>query len=125
MVSISGTLTIRILDGPQVSVPYQLQVDAYDKIDIELPATNPSSATVDIQPGDQAQFLLISSNLYDAGLTYEVDSSGNSNALDGPLFLVGEGAVSLLGATQQQFEFTNTTGEPVSISILVGRNAVS
>ena len=123
--NISGVLTIRIVDGPQVSVPYQLEVEAYDKIDIELPATNPSTATVKIQPGDQAQLLLITSSLYNADLTYKVDGSGSPIPLDGPLFLVGEGAVSLLGATQQEFKFTNKTSEPASITILVGRNAVS
>jgi len=37
--------------------------------------------------------------------------------------LIGSGAVSLLGDTQNEFEFTNNTPDEVTINILVGRDA--
>ena len=35
---------------------------------------------------------------------------------------IGSGAVSLLGNTQNQFEFSNGGAETVTVDILVGRN---
>lgn len=119
--SISWTLNVQVVGGPKISAFDTLVVDAYDKIEAVIHANG--SAMVNVQPGDDAQFLLITASSYE-NLTYQVDASGTGINLDGAHVLIGAGAVSLLGATQNQFEFTNTGGQDVTVSILVGRNAL-
>jgi hypothetical protein len=109
-----------VTSGPSVVVSGTLLVDAYDKLDALVPAGG--SVTIDVQPGTGGQFLAISASAY-ADLSYEVDGSGTSIDLDGPLLLIGEGAMGLLGATQNQFEFSNAGATDITVSILVGRDA--
>lgn len=118
--TINWTLNVQVVGGPKVSASDAIEVDAYDKIEAVIPASD--SATVDVQPGAGAQFLLITASSYE-DLTYEVDASGTSVTLDGPHVLIGSGAVSLLGGTQNQFEFSNGGTEDVAVNILVGRDA--
>lgn len=117
---ISWTLNVQVIGGPKVSASDTLSVEAYDKIEAVVPAG--SSATVNVQPADGAEFLLVTASRYE-NLTYEVDGSGNTVTLNAPHVLIGSGAVRLLGNTQSQFEFNNGGGEDVSVSILVGRDA--
>ena len=117
---INWTLNVQVVGGPKVSASDTLDVEAYDKIEAVIPAGG--SATIDVQPGTGAQFLLITAGSY-ADMTYEVDSSGTTVTLDGPHVLIGSGAVGLLGSTQNQFEFSNAGGEDVTVDILVGRDA--
>ena len=125
---ITWLLNVQVAEGPKASASNSLQVEAYDKIDVTVPAkaANPGAATVDVQPGGAAQvkFLLVTSSVYDANLTYKVDG-GPSIALDAPLVLLGAGAVGLLGATQKQFVFSNAiaSSKAAQINILVGRDA--
>ena len=53
----------------------------------------------------------------------EVDGSGTTVTLDGAHVLIGSGAVSLLGNTQNQFVFSNAGSGDVTVDILVGRDA--
>jgi hypothetical protein len=115
---IGWTLSAQVAGGPKEVISGVLEVGAYDRVQAVVPAGG--TTTVDVQPGDGAQFLLVAANRY-TDLAYTVDG-GSAVALDGPHILVGAGAVGLLGATQNQFEFDNGGAEDVTVRVLVGRN---
>jgi len=117
---INWTLNVQVVGGPKISASDTLEVEAYDKIEAVIPTGG--SATVNVQPGTGAQFLLITASSY-ANMTYEVDASGTTVTLDGPHVLIGAGAVGLLGSTQNKFKFSNGGSEDVTVDILVGRDA--
>ena len=117
---ISWTLNVQVVGGPKVSAADIMEVEAYDKIEAVAPAGD--SVTVNVQPGDGALFLLITASSYE-NLNYEVDASGNPVTLDGTHVLIGSGAVSLLGGTQNQFIFSNGGAANITVEILVGRQA--
>ena len=119
---INWTLNVQVVGGPKVSASATVVVDAYDKIEAVVPAGG--STTVDVQPGDGAQLLIITADSYE-NLTYEVDGSGTTVTVDGAHVLFGSGAVTLLGNTQNQFVFANGGAADVTAEILVGRNATS
>ena len=127
MPNISWSMTAQVPGGPKLSLSKTFEVGAYDAIEAVLSDNTPK--TLDVQPStssDQIKFLIISSNLYNESITYTVsDTDGVSDKkLDAPQVLLGEGAVSLLGAVPKQIEFTNGSGQEVRISILVGRDPV-
>jgi hypothetical protein len=109
-----------VTNGPSVVANGALVVDAYDKLEAVVPAGG--SITVDVQPGSGGQLLGITASSYE-DLEYEVDGSGSAVPLDGPLLLIGPGAVGLLGPTQNQIEFNNAGAADTTVSILVGRDA--
>lgn len=117
---ITYTLKALVDDGPVLVSTGSLSVDAYDKLIATAPAGG--SVTVDVQPASGGQFLVLVADAYQ-DLSYEVDGSGTSIDLDGPLFLIGAGALELLGATQQQFVFSNAGSDDIIVEILVGRDA--
>ena len=117
---ITYLLKALVEDGPVLTATNSLTVDAYDKITAVVKTDGP--LTVDVQPAAGGQFLVILASDYE-NLSYEVDSSGTSIDLDGPLFLIGPAALGLLGSTQQQFEFTNGGSADITVDILVGRDA--
>ncbi|HEY5911134.1 MAG TPA: hypothetical protein VJA21_11075 [Verrucomicrobiae bacterium] len=128
--TINWTLEVQIGGGQKESVSQALSVEATDRlVAFTVPGgdnANPGTKTAAVQPGGagQVQFLMISSNLYDANLTFAVDG-GSAIKLDSPQVFFGVGSVALLGQTQNKFVFTNKAGlnKPATISILVGRKA--
>jgi hypothetical protein len=126
--SISWTLKVQVVDGPQLSLSDGAVYDAYDVVDVVIP-DGPSTSTteVEVQPSTttgRVQFLLITSDRYGANLTYKVDKpSAPKFTLDAPVWLVGKGGVGLLGNAPKTLLFTNTLGQPASVKILVGRDA--
>lgn len=131
--TIVWSLDVQVTGGPNQSLAQALTVDAYDVLNVSVPAqtgTTPGTVDVDVQPSPtgKVQFLLITSTAYDSGgnLEYQVKvASAQKLNLDGPQLMVNAGLVKLLGSQQKTFTFTNKLTEPVSISILVGRNATS
>ncbi len=125
-VQINWSLNVDVADGPQIGIAQIASVDAYDLIDVALPPNSGSSTTgVDVQPGPAAQvrFLLITSSLYGAKLTYKVDGTSAAVALDSPQLLAGSGAVALLQKDPKKLLFSNTLdgGPTALVRILVGR----
>lgn len=118
--TLNWSFKVQVAGGPTITLADALSVEAYDKIEVTVPGNG--TATVNIQPADGAKFLLISASDY-ASLTYVVDAGPNTVTLDGPHLLIGEGAVSLLGTTQNQIVFTNADPADVAISTFVGRKA--
>jgi hypothetical protein len=85
-----------------------------------------SSVVVPIQPSAAAGdvfFLIVSSTIYDAGVTYKVDALPAVHALDGPHVLLGSGAVSFLNssAPPQTLTFSNTLTKDINLQVVVGR----
>lgn len=123
--TISYSFTIQVAGGPKVTDVDKFEVEAYDMLEVDVPDTGTSGgvATVDVQPSASGvKLLLVTADSYEQ-LTYKVDS-GSVQTLDGPLLLIGEGAVKLLGSTQNQFEFTNADTAANTVNILVGRDAI-
>ena len=121
---INYTLDVRIQNGPALTIARSTAVDAYDSISVEIP-DGAADESVDVQPGGAGQvaFILVTSSHYGEKLTYKVNSGSTATPLDTQLLLIGDGAVSLLGAAPNKLKFSNALGAPASIQILVGRKA--
>ena len=129
--SLTWSLDVAVVNGPHFSEAQALTFDAYDNINLLVPAATGATPTagtaiVEVQPGGagQVQFLLLESSVYRPELTFTVDG-GSPFRLDALLMLSREGVVALLGQTQKQFLFSNliSPAAPVTVSILVGRKA--
>ena len=122
-IAITWSFRAQVAGGPSVSEDKPiLEVDAYDQIQALIPAGQ--SVTVNVQPNSGKFLLLAATPGYDK-LSYKVDAGATDITLDGPHILIGQGAVSLLGATQKQFAFKNDGAADVTVHILVGRDAAS
>lgn len=118
--TITYSFTANVSGGPSLTESASVTVEAYDQIEVAVPAGD--STTVDVQPGDGGQLLVITASDY-VNITYAVDGSSTIRELDGPHILIGSGAVALLGATQNSIEFSNGGGDEATVCILVGRDA--
>jgi len=127
MADIKWSFQAAVVGGPSLSLNAPaIKVEAYDVIQVAI-LDGASGTAVSIQPSSSAKemaLVVISSDQYDAKLTYEVDSVGVANKLDGPHVFVGSGAVAFLNTSQapQSLSFSNSSGKPANVSILVGRN---
>ncbi len=124
--TIYHTFTVQAANGPTLSYSSTLEVEGYDIIQVEVPKkeTADGKATVNVQPSASGVQILAIKLPEKTSLKYTVDG-GAEHTLDKPLLLLGEGAVKLLGATQKQFEFTNSDTNPVKIQIMVARKATA
>lgn len=122
-------LRVEVAGASTSSATHTVEAEAYDRIEITVPAGD--SETVQVQPGGpgQVQLLLVTASAYpdDGGgtaqLTYTVDG-GSSIDLDAPLLVTGRGAVGLLGGVGE-IVFNNASADDVAVSILVGRDATA
>jgi hypothetical protein len=135
---INWTLNVNIPGGPNISASNAMDIEAYDMIEVEIPAKS-TDMTVQIVPGanSEIRFLLIKTDTCSdsAGTTlkYKVnDGSDTSPAidLDAPVHLfIGTGNVRVLGYSPNNLLFTNQLKNeqdefiPVSVQVLVGRHA--
>lgn len=115
---ISWNYVAQALNGPSLSGQGELEVDAYDKIEVTITAG--ATQQVNLVPSGTVSLLVINPAVPDIDLSYDV--GGNAVALDGPHVLIGTGAVSLLGGAAN-LSFTNNTGADATIEILLGRDA--
>jgi hypothetical protein len=109
--------------GPKVSESGRHKVGAYDKLSVSLEG-NASDIDIEVQPSASAadvELLVIRASSYDPPVTYSADEGANEFELDGPLVLIGTGAVGLLAKPPQKLRFGNVDTDPVSVEILVGR----
>ena len=127
MTNISWKLEANVSDGPSHTLSQSVSVEAYDKVQVELPDTSATPAEVEIEIGagtGDVLFLLVTASEYGSDLKYKVNATANpSHALDGPLHLAGDGAIGLLGFAPTSLLFTNTLGSNATVEILVGRDA--
>lgn len=132
---ISWNVTAQVAGGPRVSVANTLDVEAYDKIEVDVPVGSGTSvdATVNVQPSAIAnvKFLIITSSLYSDTLTYTVKDGTGTGAttgaadvkLDAAQLLVGGGAIGLLITDPIVFEIKNRAASDAHVQFLVGRDA--
>ena len=125
MSTITWQFQATIPGGPAFTINQPpIAVQAYDV----AAATIGAGASVDVSvqpsstPGDVV-FVVVSSDLYDAGLTYVVDGGTDSHALDAPHVLLGAGAVGFMNASAppQKLTFTSTLAKDANVQVVVGR----
>ncbi|MGB8020415.1 MAG: hypothetical protein WCF04_04240 [Candidatus Nanopelagicales bacterium] len=122
--TINWSFSVAVANGPRVTGSDSLDVDAYDKASITL-AAGDANVDVQIQPSTTAgrvRVLIIGASAYDDAISFSADSGATSFALDGPVVLIGSGAVGLLAGAPQTLRLSNGTQDDVTVDILVGRN---
>lgn len=124
---LSGNVVVP--NGPAFAFNQTLDVEAYDLIEITVPATTTSDLEVEL-PGstDGIEFVAIRSDSLGDDLKYKLDAGGSDYPLDQPLFLAGKGAVSFFiasGATAAPTSlfFSNAASSEAKVQILIGRDA--
>jgi hypothetical protein len=135
MAQISLTVDVAVPNGPKLWFRRALDVDAYDKIDVTVPAPPDPTASdkkVELQPGGsgQVQFIAIVPDWFGDDLTYKINKkTADARTLDHPHLLAGKGAVSLFdnASPPTALFFTNTTSgakaKDAKVQILIGRDA--
>lgn len=122
---------VQVVEGPTIAAGDEQIVDAYSKSQIVVPGGTigtPGSIelTLDLTG---ASILIVRSSSYvdpdnaDQKLQYTVTDggvAGTATDLQGPLFLIGETTVRLLGDSVESFTFTNSMTTDVTIDTLVG-----
>jgi hypothetical protein len=128
MPDIRWSVAVQIAAGPSVARSAALAVDAYDKVEVTVPAGE-ENLEVQIAPTDaDIRFLMMTATPVGAApldATYRVnDAAGDEHAIDSPLLLlIGAGAVGLMGAVPRSLFLTNNSGtQAVAVEILVGRD---
>lgn len=118
--------TVTVGGGPQIVASRALTLDAYDTLDVTIPADG-APHSVEVQPDDGAQLrlLTITAASYDPPLAWEADASGTTRQLDQPVVLAGASLTSLVGTPANAIAFTNGGPEDRTVRILVGRQAAS
>lgn len=126
MVSINWQFQATIPGGPAMSISQPaVNVDAYDVVTATIPKST-SKMDLAIQPSSgsgKVVLLILSSSQYDAGISYTVDALTDNHVLDGPLTLVGTGAIGMLNsaASPQHLIFSNTLTKDINVQVVVGR----
>ena len=129
MAELVFTADISFRGGPKFATNRVIAVEAYDVIDVSIPA-GASDFEVDVLPGgsSSARFLAVLSDWFGEDLSYKINSAANPvRILDEPHVFSGKGAVSIFDANPQKLFFSNATSGPDSkdalVHILLGRDA--
>lgn len=122
--SIKYSLNFQVVGGTSVPISSEIAVDAYEKIQVAVPA-GATDLTINLQPdgANLAKLLLIKSSTYGDTLTYKVNTSTTVIALNGPHIFIGSGAVSILNSSPTKLLLSNGLTGDVTIDILLGRDA--
>lgn len=125
MTAINYSVDIKVAGGPQIKVNDQLEVDAYDSIQVTLTGTE--SKTVSVQPGnaDKIKLLFIRCVPPSDKVSFENKDQNDQVTLLNPVLLAGD-SVAVLANPPKDVKFKSTLGlgEQATIVILVGRSAV-
>ena len=131
MEKINYNLAVQVAGGPVLSMVGVLEVDAYEKIDVMVPAKAAAAAgklDVTVSPADlnATRLVIIQSSINDGSLKYKGSGAGAADvAITGPLTLLSQSACSLLGTKPDKLTFTIESATPATVTILVGRKAVA
>lgn len=130
MVNINWQFQAAVQGGPAIAVNTPaLSVAAYDVVQEAIDAGQ--SGTLPVPPvGDPKDVLLLVliSDHYDSDptkLSFDIGTSTTDNRFDGPLLLVGSGAVGLLssgGSLPSSLKVNNNLAGPINVQLMVGRN---
>jgi hypothetical protein len=126
MSSITWQFQAAIPGGPAFNISQPpIAVQAYDVASAKI-AAGASSVDINVQPSSTAGdvvFVVVSSDQYDAGLSYTVDGGTDAHAVDAPHLLLGSGAVGFMnaGAPPQKLTFSSTLAKDANVRVVVGR----
>jgi hypothetical protein len=126
MSTITWQFQATIPGGPAFTINQPpIAIQAYDVASATI-AAGASAVAVSVQPSSTSGdviFVVVTSDLYDAGLTYTVDGSSGAHALDAPHVLLGAGAVGFMnaGLPPEQLTFTSTLAKDANVQVVVGR----
>jgi hypothetical protein len=123
--TINWSFSVAAGKGPRVYGSDAVEVDAYDKVSKVL-AAGDKNIDVQLQPAKAAgkvHVLVIAASTFDAGLKFSADDGTTDFSLDGPVVLIGSGAVALLAQAPQTLRLSNNTASDVTVDILVGRDS--
>jgi hypothetical protein len=108
-----------------------LTVEGYAKMgaDIEKKKEDGGATTKSLDPlpgaaGSEIGFLMVTSSVYDEGLTIAQDGSSKV-VLSEPLVLFGKQAVKHLGIQDKELTLKNNTKKNATVEVVVGYDAVS
>ena len=125
MSTITWQFQATIPGGPAFTLSQpSIAIQAYDVASAKIAAG--ASVAVSVQPSSTSGdvvFVVVTSDLYDAGLTYKVDGSSDKHELDAAHVLLGAGAVGFMnaGAPPQTLTFTSTLAKDANVQVVVGR----
>ena len=126
MSNITWQFQASIQGGPTFTINQPaIVVGAYDVASATIKAGT-SNIDVVVQPSSTAGdvvFVVVSSDTYDAGLSYKIDGGATAHALDAPHVMLGAGAVGLMnaGAPPQKLTFSSTLAKDANIQVVAGR----
>jgi hypothetical protein len=128
-------ISLQVQGGPSLGEVQNVKVDAYDKLEVDVPAKvgqTDESIVVGLQLADTSKlsFVLIKSSSYEgiSAESHPVAPEGQpvpaaiTISLDGPLMLIGQGACKLLGNNLATLTFKNSTDSPANIQMVIGRD---
>ncbi|HEV2805950.1 MAG TPA: hypothetical protein VGW57_13590 [Chthoniobacterales bacterium] len=127
MAQIVVSANVAVPNGPNLAFNQIIDVDAYDKIDVAVPA-QPTATTdkkVELVNGTgDVLFIAITADAYSEKLTYKINAGTTVRKLDQPHLFMGKGGVSLFDAAPATLLFSNpATGTNANVQILIGRDA--
>ena len=122
MADIKLTAGVVVANGPSLAVSRSVTLDAYDSINVVVPAGG--SKDVEVQPGGagRVQLLFILSSSYSDKLIYKINGGVDAFALDQPLLVAGHGGVALFTDPPTKLTFSNADTTDSAVQILVGRS---
>jgi len=129
---INWILNIQVEGGPRISISKDVEIEAYDVIEVMVPKKG--KAVAGIQPNALEDVRLVSLRLkneahYSGEVSYsvhdDVTDAKKRIKLDAAQFLVGSGAVGLLGNIPDKLFFYNSLDNDVDVQVLVGRIAIT
>jgi len=126
MSEITWQFQASIPGGPALSLAQpNIVVGAYDVASATIKAVT-SNIDVVVQPSSSAGdvvFMVVSSDIYDSGLTYKIDGGATTHALDAPHVMLGAGSVGFMngGTPPQRLTFSSTLAKDVNIQVVAGR----
>lgn len=120
-------VNIGIQNGPSMNLNRTMEVDAYEKINVNI-KNGDTDRVVELWPSDkvgQVVLLAIVSNWYGDTITYKVNEDTNIFKLDQPHLLFGNSSVIMLDSKPKQLKFSYVTApasklDSVQIQILIG-----
>lgn len=121
--TIKWSLNITVTGGPRLVPSGTIDIESYEVIDVDV-ATG-ASATLALNALDEASFLVITSNAYDAAdLTYAI-GGGSAVPFTSPILLFSAAEIALLGnPLPDTIEVENNIPDTtVKVAALIGRDA--
>jgi hypothetical protein len=112
------TFRARISEQSELDVSGSFDIDAYDEIDVAVPADN-TTVPVRIRGASTAQVVIITSSDYHQ-LEYHAGDRTRAIQLDRPHILTSAGLLARLGLTSGRLYFRKGGGDDAAVRIFVG-----